>query len=591
MAQHTELFLSTRHYSRQDYISLRCYCLNIPFEKIARLYYSEDSPQVLYGLEKYLLEMRDDLIERAILHNPHLAKNLQHARQGGKMTDAALRILCNAAEVPAPIPHPLQLISLWFRPKTVTALRGEGITTLADLMGLIERRGTGWWRAIPRIGQLKAQVLVRWLQQHAATLGTLVTDKNCPSPAPTNLILISPHHSTILAPLGRFTTSSELDGSLGINRAGQFCYIQSRNDLEAIEFYLSRYLDQPHALRAYRKELERFLLWAIVVRGKPLSSLLVDDCEAYKAFLAAPCPPFVGPKAPRFSPKWKPFSENGMSAKSQRQALIIVRSAFDFLVGVRYLGGNPWIAVKQPSVKKEVNPMQIHKALPSSLWDKVIDALKNRAVEDNDQARQYGIALATCLLMGDSGLRREEVTTLRRRDVMKSAFGEQVWECRVTGKGNKERLVPVSERTIDALQAHWADRGLDWNVISEEAALIAPLHIPLHSFAQQRHAEDTSGYTPNNLSRLVKTTLRRLFHDPRMALGEEERQHLFYTTAHHLRHTFGTLSVANDMPVDVTQAILGHASPATTAIYVQAKQRRIMEEASRYFDSGVITQG
>lgn len=586
MAQHTDLFLSTKRYTRHDHAALRSYCLNIPFATIARLYYTEESPQVACGLEKYLLAMRDDLIERAIANNPLLAKGLQQARCGGHQISAkSLKVLRDAAEIPDPIPQTDQPITLWMKPKTTQALHQEGIKTIAELMNLIERRGTGWWRAIPRIGRLKAHVLVRWLQRHAATLGTLVTDNNLPSPAPTNLLLVSPQHATVLAPLGRFTTSRELDGSYGLNRAQQFCFIQSKNDLEAIEFYLSRYVDQPHTLRAYRKELERFLLWGIVVRGKPLSSLLVDDCEAYKVFITAPCSSFVGPKAPRFSPKWKPFSEKPLNAKSQRYALMVIRAAFDYLVGVRYLGGNPWIAVKDPSVKKEINPIHIHKALPASLWEKVIAALEERAVGSDALAAQFRIALTASLLMGDSGLRREEVTTLRRADIIKSTFGNNVWECRVTGKGNKERLVPVSQRTMAALQKHWADRLMDFFSATDDEPLIAPLHIPLHTAAQQKHAASLSGYRPNNLSRLLKTTFLRLFMDPLSPFTAEEQRQLFSTTAHHLRHTFGTLSVASGMPMDVTQYILGHASSSTTAIYVQAQKQRMMEEASRFFDT------
>ena len=73
MTQHTELFLSTKLYTRQDYAALRSFCLGIPFATIERLYYTEHSPQLEYGLEKYLLAMQEDLIERAILHNPLLA--------------------------------------------------------------------------------------------------------------------------------------------------------------------------------------------------------------------------------------------------------------------------------------------------------------------------------------------------------------------------------------------------------------------------------------------------------------------------------------------------------------------------------------
>lgn len=590
MAQNTDLFLSTRHYTRSDYTALRSYCLNIPFATITRLYYTEDSPQVIYGLEKYLLDMRDDLVERALLHNPHLAKSLQHARQGGKMTDAALRILRNAADIPAPVPHPDQPVALWFRPKTVTALQQEGISTIAELMSLIERRGSGWWRAVPRIGRLRAQVLLRWCQANATTLGSLVLDSPAPTPAAhTPLVSICPQQPSTLAPLGRFTTSALYDGSQGINRASQFCFIQAKNDLEAVEFYLSRYVDQPHTLRAYRKELERFLLWAIVGRGKPLSSLLVDDCEAYKSFLINPSSAFTGSKAPRFSTRWRPFQLKPMSAKSQRHAIRILRATFDYLVGVRYLSGNPWIAVKDPSVRKDINLLQVHKALPSPLWKKLIAALERYAAGPGLSAVQYRIALAICLLMGDSGLRREEAATVKRHDLIKSMFGENVYELRVTGKGNKERLVPVSQRTMNALRAHWNDRSLDLMTSPADFPLIAPVIIPLHAQAQQRHALPASGYHVNNVSRLLKTTLQLVFNDPLSDFNEEERQQLFSTTAHHLRHTFGTLSVADGMPIDVAQSILGHASPGTTAIYVQAKKQRIMEEASRFFVSDSVT--
>ncbi|WP_250486202.1 hypothetical protein [Caballeronia sp. GaOx3] len=54
--------------------------------------------------------------------------------------------------------------------------------------------------------------------------------------------------------------------------------------------YLNRFRDQPKTLRAYTKELKRFLLWAVVLRGKALSDLRVDDCEAYKDLLPIQLP-------------------------------------------------------------------------------------------------------------------------------------------------------------------------------------------------------------------------------------------------------------------------------------------------------------
>ncbi|MEI2769769.1 MAG: hypothetical protein V9G98_03200 [Candidatus Competibacter sp.] len=41
---------------------------------------------------------------------------------------------------------------------------------------------------------------------------------------------------------------------------------------------------RPQTLRNYRKEAERLLLWALLERGKPLSSLTREDCLQYEAF-------------------------------------------------------------------------------------------------------------------------------------------------------------------------------------------------------------------------------------------------------------------------------------------------------------------
>ncbi|NPT57629.1 tyrosine-type recombinase/integrase [Paraburkholderia sp. 5N] len=50
-----------------------------------------------------------------------------------------------------------------------------------------------------------------------------------------------------------------------------------------------------------------------------------------------------------------------------------------------------------------------------------------------------------------------------------------------------------------------------------------------------------------------------------------------------LMTTFGTRAVARDMPVDVVQAILGHASLQTTSTYVRPEQQRTLEAAAQYY--------
>ena len=156
----------------------------------------------------------------------------------------------------------------------------------------------------------------------------------------------------------------------------------------------------------------------------------------------------------------------------------------------------------------------------------------------------------------------------------------------VIGKRNKERIVPVSPRTLDALRAHWIDRGMDFDVTDDPRPLLGPLVIPAHEAALERHAApNAAGYTGDALYRLFQATLKRLRLDPNAPEGfsSEQFNELATASPHALRHTWGTLAVEDGMPLDVAQAILGHRSPSTTAIYVQAKTKRILEEGAKYF--------
>jgi hypothetical protein len=102
--------------------------------------------------------------------------------------------------------------------------------------------------------------------------------------------------------------------------------------------------------RAYRKEAERFLLWAITHKGKALSSMSNKDCVEYRDFLADPQPRsrWCGDRGrERWSPLWRPF-EGPSSVSAQQHAVTILKNLYGFLVDQNYLMGNPWSAVGVP---------------------------------------------------------------------------------------------------------------------------------------------------------------------------------------------------------------------------------------------------
>ncbi len=406
-------------------------------------------------------------------------------------------------------------------------------------------------------------------------------------------------------------------GANGENRSTAFCYIQANHDLDAVRAYLNRYRDQPKTLRAYTKELERFLLWAVVLRGKALSDLRVDDCEAYKDFLKSPDPRFVGERFARQSPRWRPFAFSELSAESQRYAVRVLRSAFAWLVDVRYLAGNPWTAVNDPPVIRRRNAMKIERALPADLWRRLRDELDVRCADeraapwrDSRNGVQWRAVRAAILLMGDSGLRREEAASARREDLAPSVYGtleRPVWELTIVGKGQRERTVPISAATLTALRAHWADRAKDFEEtgageapdVVPKGPLLAPVIIPWTEASRRRHRQgreggvgdvnpgaqtnsNDAGYTADGLNRLIGRMLKVLI-ETMEALSLDERVRLGQANAHAFRHTFGTQSVADEVPVDVVQKVLGHASLQTTTIYVQAERKRVLEEVAGYY--------
>lgn len=591
-----------RTYTRTDFAALRAFVQRVPPATIARLYFDPEAPPAASSehTERYLRQMRDDLVQLALLHGSTvLADHLkQSIRKHGsaQLTAVSLRMVEQASKLAAAAPLAAHAVGLWFRPLVAQRLAGEGIATLGELVATCNRRGGSWWRSVPRIGLLRARTIVAWLRRHAGTLGVTVTadvDATDPLVAPVvSHVVIDDARDSPLAPLERIELPHVLSGAQGTNRMAGLCYLQAQHDLDAIRSYLHRYRDRPQALRAYTRELERLLLWAVTERGRPLSSLDVDDCEAYKSFLASPADRFTGPRCARSSSRWRPFAPEGLSADSQRYAVRALQAAFEWLVKVRYLAGNPWAAVTLPATIEREHAMQIERALPVKLWRKLRELLDRQAQLPGSAGVRWRAARAAILLMGDSGLRITEASIARRERLRYHAADDDVpagWELQVLGKGRKQRTVPLSPACMSALREHWADLGADFNAPPASAPLMRPVWIPPTTAAQRRHgvsdtgpaAAQLQGYSSNGLRALTGWAIVQLLETE--AFSEDERRQLASTTPHAYRHTLGSQAPAAGVPLEVLQQMLGHASLQTTTIYAQAEKRRVRRELAGYF--------
>ncbi|WP_186258926.1 site-specific integrase [Burkholderia gladioli] len=586
-----------RTYSRTEFTALRARVKGLPTATIARLYFDRETTPYAdapHELDALLRTMRDDLVALALREGSSVLKqHLQESiRKYGepRLTSVSLHMIEQAAGAwAAATPAGEHEIGRWFRPLVAERLAGEGIRTLAELVAYCNRRGGSWWRSVPRIGLTRARVLVAWLRRHASTIGATVDrDIEAANPLAPAAEILAPSRAQ-LVPLERIAMPSALSGQGGLNRHVAFSFVHANHDLDAIGAYLNRYTHSPNTLRGYRRELERLLLWCVVERGTALSSMRVEDCEAYKAFLVSPAAAFCGPRVERGSPRWRPFSDAPLSLESQRYAVRTIRAAFDWLVRVRYLAGNPWAAVSDPRPVKRLALMRIERALPLDLWTRVRIEVASWSESLAPDAARWRVARALLLVMGDSGLRVSEAAAATREQLSWLPGDGEVpatWWLQVIGKGKKERFVALSAECVDALRAHWTDRGAEFDADQAAGALLAPLVVPLTPRAAAKFGTEPgttalAGYSVRGAAGVLAWLLERL-QATMSDLSESERRQLAQTSPHSLRHTFGTQAVASGMALDVVQQLLGHASLQTTSVYVTAEQRRQRIAAAKF---------
>lgn len=221
--------------------------------------------------------LRRQLVDFALSrHRSDLAEMFQCAAdERTRYSKAITRALEVLSSLPIPQPRISDPIDVWLLPRTVGALRDHGIKTLADLTVRIPRRRR-WWIAIPGLGARSAHRIEVFFAAHPALTErarALVVE----TPAP-------------VMPGEKIHLPHEVDCSHDTFRAPrQRCALAATNDYQAISAWLALH-EVTETQRAYRREDERLLLWAILERGRALSSLTNEDATAYRAFLRHPTP-------------------------------------------------------------------------------------------------------------------------------------------------------------------------------------------------------------------------------------------------------------------------------------------------------------
>jgi site-specific recombinase XerD len=145
-----------------------------------------------------------------------------------------------------------------------------------------------------------------------------------------------------------------------------------------------------HTYRAYRREAERILLWAIIARGKAFSSLHTLDLSDYRRFLQDPMPveQWIGSPRKKGHADWRPFA-GPLSERSTRYAETVLNALFSWLVDQHYLQTNP---VKgMPKLSRTKQQLDINRSFSKSEWKLIKDYLAAKMLSSEQKAqRHYG---------------------------------------------------------------------------------------------------------------------------------------------------------------------------------------------------------
>jgi integrase/recombinase XerC len=215
--------------------------------------------------------------------------------------------------------------------------------------------------------------------------------------------------------------------------------------------------------------------------------------------------------------------DEGIAASSVNRKLSSLKSFFRFLVRQGIVPANPLRLLNGPKTKKP---------LPYFIREKELEMLL-----DGDSFRDdfEGVRNRLILeLLYDTGIRRSELTGIKNSDIDYSAS-----LLKVTGKRNKQRLIPFAERLKTLLIAYTEIRNKETDAACNEW------------FFVRKNGKQLSTAIVYNI---VKKSLSDI-----AALSKR--------SPHVLRHSFATSMLNNGAELNAVKELLGHSSLDSTSVY------------------------
>lgn len=259
-------------------------------------------------------------------------------------------------------------------------------------------------------------------------------------------------------------------------------------------------------VRAYLGDLELFVSWALEQGYEDPSRITRKELRDYVGYL----------------------TRRGDQRTSTARRVATIRNYFAWLVHENILESSPATGLKTPKPPKKLPELVVREQLEELLdadWGDDEKAVRDRAI---------------CEILYGAGLRVSELCGL---DL--DSIDESSGLIRVTGKGNKERVVPLHATAFASLEV-WRKRG--------RASMMEALSPGAALFFNGRG------------KRLTPRDVRRIL-DTRIGQG--------HIHPHALRHTYATHLLEGGADLRVVQELLGHESLTTTQIYTHVSKSRL----------------
>ena len=227
--------------------------------------------------------------------------------------------------------------------------------------------------------------------------------------------------------------------------------------------------------------------------------------------------------------------DRGKEKTSQARILSGIRSFFNYLLLTDAIAASPAEFIDTPKFGRHLPDV-----LTTDEIDRIIAAVDMRTPKGRRDSAMLEV-LYSC------GLRVSELTALRLSDLF---FGEGY--IRVTGKGDKQRLVPVSAAARDKIQLYLEERP------------------PKYSGAETVFLNNRG----TSLTRVMVFTIIR-----QAALRAGIEKHI---SPHTFRHSFATHLLEGGAGIRQVQEMLGHESILTTEIYTHLDSRHLRETVEKH---------